>query len=163
MTLCKQFIMTRILSAQQVATWDTQSMLFHHSITGEQCWWQQGWKLSINTSSLLARKAGMFCCVIHTCKEQPVPLFPSAGCDRIKPVFPHSAHFQPLLILTWLIPCFQFINSLMNYDPPEEVSYLMQHLRLFQDYDFSSKIFLMLLRKIIMQISMWLCFTWTIS
>lgn len=48
----------------------------------KQCWWQQDGKLSINTSSLFARKPGVFCCFIPTCKEQPVPLFPYAACEK---------------------------------------------------------------------------------
>ena len=55
---------------------------------------------TINTSSLLARKASMFCSAIHTCKEQPVLLFPSAACDKIKPVSSLST-----------FPAFAYINT----------------------------------------------------
>jgi hypothetical protein len=64
-------------------------MLFHHDITGEKCYCQQERKLPRNTSSALAIKDGVFCCFTHTYKEQPVPLFPCAACEKIKPVFPH--------------------------------------------------------------------------
>lgn len=103
-------------------------MLFHQSITGEARGWQQEWKLSINTSNLLARKAGVFCCFIHTCKEQPVPLFPSAAVRKSNLYF-LTEHIPSLCLHSYGLSPFHFINTGMNYEPPEEVSYLMPYLR----------------------------------
>lgn len=127
-------------------------MLFHQSITGEAGGWQQEWKLSINTSNLLARKAGVFCCFIHTCKEQPVPLFPSAAVRKSNLYF-LTEHIPSLCLHSYGLSPFHFINTGMNYEPPEEVSYLMPYLRSLQDYDLFSKIILMLFTKIITHIA----------